>query len=138
MEKATIKALRRARSRGLTLVELVIVITILGVLTAAIAVGVVAVQKSANIKLAQTSCSSIRGQSLLWKQNHPGEDCPTLEQLKQDKLLDKGFSLKDPFGNPFRLNCDSDEITCSTAGPDHKEGTADDIIMPPPDSPPGS
>jgi type II secretory pathway pseudopilin PulG len=118
----------------LTLVELVIVITILGVLTAAIAVGVVAVKKTADIGTTKTACNSIRSQTLIWKQQHAGEDCPTLEQLRQDKLLDRGFSLKDPFGNPFRLTCETDEITCSTAGPDHKEGTDDDIIVPPPEA----
>jgi general secretion pathway protein G len=118
----------------LTLVELVIVITIIGVLTAAIAVGLTAAQKTANIGTAKTACNSIRSQTLMWKQTHPGEDCPTIEQLRADKLLDKGFSLKDPFGNPFKLNCDNDEVTCATAGPDHKEGTEDDITIPPPDT----
>ena len=125
---------RRVGSRGLTLVELVIVITIIGVLTAAISVGLMAAKKSADIGTTKTACNSIRSQTLLWKQAHPGEDCPTLDQLKADKLLDRGFILKDPFGNPFRLACDSDEITCTTAGPDHKEGTEDDIIVPPPEA----
>ena len=47
------RAMRRAASRGLTLVELVIVITLIGVLTGAIAVGVLKAQKSANVGAAK-------------------------------------------------------------------------------------
>jgi general secretion pathway protein G len=60
----TIETLRRAAhrsaSRGLTLVELIVVITIIGVLTAAISVGVMSAKKSADLKLAKTACNTIR------------------------------------------------------------------------------
>jgi general secretion pathway protein G len=127
------RLLRRAAQRGLTLVELVIVITIIGVLTAAISIGVIAAKKSADVGTTKTACNTIRSATLLWKNNHPGEDCPTIDQLKTEKLLGSDFSAKDPFGNPFKLDCTADEITCNTAGPDTKEGTPDDIIVPVPD-----
>jgi general secretion pathway protein G len=127
----------RARSRGLTLVELVIVITILGVLTAAISVGLMAAKKSADIGTAKTACNTIRSATTVWKQAHPGEDCPTLDQLRQEKNLDKGFVMKDAWGNSFKLTCETDDIICTTAGPDKKEGTEDDIIVPAPDNAPG-
>jgi general secretion pathway protein G len=127
-------ARRRATSRGLTLVELVIVITIIGVLTAAISVGVMAAKKKADIGTAKTACSSIRSATLLWKNSHPSEDCPTVDQLRQEKFLDTGFSTKDAWGNPFKLTCESDEIICETSGPDRKEGTEDDIRVPPADT----
>jgi general secretion pathway protein G len=128
------KAMKRAGSRGLTLVELVIVITILGVLTAAISVGLMAAKKSADIGTAKTACNTIRSAITMWKQAHPGEDCPTLDQLKKDKNLDRGFVSKDAWGNPFKPTCETDEIICMTAGPDKKEGTEDDIIVPPPET----
>jgi general secretion pathway protein G len=126
--------LRRAEVRGLTLVELVIVITIIGVLTAAISIGVIGAQKKANMQAAKTACSTARQASIQWKAVHPSEDCPTIEQLKAEKDLDTGFNVKDPWGNPFKLSCDADEITCTTAGPDRKEGTEDDIRFPQPDT----
>lgn len=126
-------ALRRAASRGLTLVELVIVITIIGVLTAAISIGVMKAKGQADRGTSNTACNSVRSATILWKNAHPGDDCPTVDQLKQEGLLERGFSSKDPWGNPYRLVCEVDEITCMTNGPDHKEGTEDDIRVPPPD-----
>jgi general secretion pathway protein G len=124
------KALARAASRGLTLVELVIVITIIGVLTAAISIGVMQAQKRANLGAAKTACSTVRQATMQWKAVNPGADCPSVEQLKTEKDLDTGFNLKDPWGNLFKVSCDADEITCTSAGPDRKEGTEDDIRVP--------
>ncbi|MDP8998935.1 MAG: type II secretion system GspH family protein [Myxococcota bacterium] len=126
---------RRVASRGLTLVELIVVITIIGVLTAAISVGVMSAKKSADLKLAKTACNTIRDATIQWKAVHSGEDCPTIDQLKQEKILDTGFSVKDPWGVTFKMACDSDEITCSSAGPDRKEGTEDDLHVPQADIP---
>jgi general secretion pathway protein G len=116
----------------LTLVELVIVITIIGVLTAAISVGVMKAQKTANIGATKTACSSAKSAVVLWRNAHPDQDCPTVDQLKREKFLDTGFVAKDPWGNPYKLSCDTEDVVCTTAGPDRKEGTEDDIIVPPP------
>ena len=134
MKPTIFRALRRSTSRGLTLVELVIVITIIGVLTAAISIGVVQAQKRANIGAAKTACSTARSATLIWRSAHPSEDCPTIDQLKAEKVLDTGYNSKDAWGNPFKLSCEADEIVCTTAGPDRKEGTEDDIRVPPADS----
>lgn len=131
----TLRAVRRAKSRGLTLVELVIVITIIGVLTAAISIGVLAAGKKANIGAAKTACNTVRQATMQWKAVHPSEDCATVEQLKADRDLDTGFSLKDPWGSLYKLNCDNDEITCTSPGPDRKEGTEDDILVPAAEAP---
>jgi general secretion pathway protein G len=130
-----IRATRRAASRGLTLVELVIVITIIGVLTAAISIGVLQAGKKANIGAAKTACNTVRQATMQWKAVHPSEDCPSVDQLKSDRDLDTGFSLKDPWGSLYKLNCDNDEITCTSPGPDRKEGTEDDIRVPQADVP---
>jgi general secretion pathway protein G len=135
MRSMRLRTIRRAGARGLTLVELVIVITIIGVLTAAISVGVMKAKKTADIGTAKTACSSVKSATLLWKNSHPDLDCPTVDQLKKEKFLDTGFIPKDSWGNLYKVSCDVDEITCSTAGPDRKEGTEDDIIVPPPEQP---
>ena len=124
------RTLRRAASRGLTLVELIIVITIIGVLTAAISVGVLAAKKTADVRTTKIACNTARDAVSMWKSNHPSDDCPTIEQLKQEKQLGSDFNVKDPWNNPLKLACDTDEVTCTTAGPDRKEGTDDDIRVP--------
>jgi prepilin-type N-terminal cleavage/methylation domain-containing protein len=130
----TIRALRRARQRGLTLVEIMITIAIISMVSAAVAVGVMKAQKNASIGVARTACNTIRSATLQWKAVHPGEDCPTVEQLKSGGDLDRGFNIRDPWNATYRLSCDSDEITCSSNGPDKKEGTDDDVITPAPDN----
>jgi general secretion pathway protein G len=130
VKKRTSAAVRRAVARGLTLVELVIVITIIGVLTAAISIGVLQAQKRANLGAAKTACSTIRSATMQWKAVNPSQDCPTVDQLKTEKDLDTGFSIKDPWGNLYKVSCEADEINCTSAGPDRKEGTDDDIHVP--------
>src|SRR5580704_9833732 len=65
----------RAVTRGMTLVELIIVITIIGVMTAAIAIGVMGAAKKANMGAAKTACDTIRQATIQWKALHTGEDC---------------------------------------------------------------
>jgi general secretion pathway protein G len=125
-----VRAGRRAASRGLTLVELIIVITIIGVLTAAISVGLMRAKKTADIGTTTTACNTARSATTMWKSAHPSEDCPSIDDLKKEKFLGSDFNSKDPWGGPMKLSCDSDEVTCTSAGPDRKEGTDDDIKVP--------
>lgn len=129
-----VAAARRAAQRGLTLVELVIVITIIGVITAAIAIGVMRQKGKADIGAAATFCNTLRTATMSWKATHPGEDCPSPDQLKKEKELDATANLKDPWGSLYKIKCDGDEITVSSPGPDKKEGTEDDIIVPKPET----
>jgi hypothetical protein len=82
---------------------------------------------------ARTACDTIRQATVTWKTVHPADGCPTVEQLRMDKALDRDFFMKDAWGNPFKLTCATDETVCTTAGPDKREGTEDDIIRPPPE-----
>jgi general secretion pathway protein G len=126
----TAKTLRRAAARGLTLVELIIVITIIGVLTAAISVGLMKAKRTADIGTTTTACNTARQATVMWRSNHPGDDCPTIDQLKTEKFLGSDFNSKDPWNGQIKLSCDTEEVTCLSAGPDRKEGTDDDIKVP--------
>jgi general secretion pathway protein G len=120
----------RAASRGLTLVELIIVITIIGVLMGAIAIGIFAQKKKADKGTAEIMCKNLRTSALSFKSTHPDVDCPSPEQLKAEKEIDSTANLKDPWGQPYKLSCDTDEIVCVSSGPDKKEGTDDDVRVP--------
>ena len=124
-----------AARRGLTLVELVIVIMIIGVLTAAISIGVLQAQKRANQGAAKTACNTVRQATMQWKAVHPGEDCPSVEQLRKERDLDTGFNLKDPWGGYYKPQLRQRRDHLHERRPDKKEGTEDDIIVPQPELP---
>jgi hypothetical protein len=84
----------------------------------------------------RTACASVRSAAIIWRSVRPADQCPTTEQLRDDTVLDPSFNLKDPWGNPYKVACDVDEITCTTAGPDRKDGTDDDVSVPESQSPP--
>lgn len=90
----------------------------------------------ADIASVRRACASVRSAAIIWKSVRPDDQCPTTEQLRKDAVLDASVSLKDGWGNPYRIVCDVDEITCTTAGPDRKNGTEDDIEVPEKETPP--
>jgi general secretion pathway protein G len=123
------RAARRAASRGLTLVELIIVITIIGSLMGIIAFAIFQRKAAADKETAKLACTQFRQSVLTYKQTHPDADCVTPEQLKSEKEIDSTTNIKDPWGSPYRIKCDGEEITVCSIGPDKKEGN-DDICVP--------
>jgi hypothetical protein len=55
------------------------------------------------------------------------EGCPTLSQLAEEHFLDRAARQDDAWGNRFRVHCDSDQISVSSAGPDGEANSKDDI-----------
>ena len=121
---------RAPRHAGLTLVELVIVITIIGVLTAAISVGVMAAKKKADVGTTKHRVQLDPQRHHALEERPPERGLPDGRALKDERPAREGLQPKDPWGNAFKVPCDVDEITCSTTGPDRKEGTEDDIRVP--------
>jgi hypothetical protein len=86
--------------------------------------------KEAQVRSAETWARTIRAAIQNWQAASNETGCPTMSQLVQEKHLDPGTSLKDPWGQDFTLNCTEDEIFVSSPGPDKKKGTKDDIQIP--------
>ena len=58
------------------------------------------------------------------------EGCPTLSALEEEHFLNSSARSDDAWGERFRVRCEHDEISVTSAGADHQAGTADDIRAP--------
>ena len=120
---------RRTR-RGVTLVEVLIVVAIIAMIASGVAVFALPKYKEAQIKNAETGARIVRTAVQQWQAANNETSCPTISQLVQEKQLDPGQSTNDSWNQPYSLNCTVDEVIISSNGPDKKKGTKDDIIVP--------
>ncbi len=127
----TLKRLQQAaRQRGATLVEVLIVVAIIAMVAGGVAVFALPAYGRAQVKSARTGAQVIRGAIQQWQSTNNESTCPTMNQLIQEKYLDPGASTVDPWNQPYTLTCEDDEVIVSSAGPDKKKGTSDDIRVP--------
>lgn len=131
MKQTTLNQLKRAAARGMTLIEIMIVVSIIAMVAAGVAVVAIPKMKEAQIKSAETGARVIRNAVNQWQlaENEYGE-CPTVSQLVEDKQLDAGQTTVDPWGQEYEITCGEDEVVVISAGPDKKKGSKDDIIIP--------
>jgi hypothetical protein len=59
--------------------------------------------------------------------DHP-DACPTPELLKAEHLT--SGTTTDPWGVPYRIECEGPFISVRSSGPDRVLGNADDLIQP--------
>lgn len=131
---------RTARSRrgqlGMTLLEIMIVVAILGMLASVIVVAVMNQFDNAKVKTTNIKIKSV-GQALLQYNVHYGEYPKSLEQLINPPdggkafLVEKGVP-KDAWNHPFLYYYPSKDKSAGpfqviSKGPDGQEGTDDDL-----------
>ena len=121
---------KRRLIRGVTLVEVLIVVAIVAMVAGGVTVFALPRYKEAQIRSAETWARTIRAAIQNWQAATNETGCPTVSQLVQEKHLDPGTSTKDPWGQDFGLSCTEDEVFVSSPGPDKKKGTKDDIQIP--------
>lgn len=127
-----VRRLRRAaRVRGATLVEVLIVVAIIAMIAGGVAVFAIPQFKKAQINSANTGARVIRGAVQTFQGTENDTSCPTVSQLVEKKYLDPGQSTVDPWGQPYGINCNDDEVVVTSNGPDKKKGSGDDIRVPP-------
>jgi general secretion pathway protein G len=107
-----------------------IVVVILGLIAGAVAVAVFPQDAKAKARMAHVSAAALRSAADAWRSEHGAASCPTPTQLQEEKLVDRGSHLEDPWGTPFKIVCNQEETSVVSLGPDRKEG-ADDIVEPP-------
>jgi len=124
------KLTKRGMARGVTLVEVLIVVAIVAMVAGGVTVFALPKYREAQVKSAETWARTIRAAIQNWQAASNETGCPTISQLVQEKHLDPGTSTKDPWQQEFILTCTEDEIFVSSMGPDKKKGTKDDIQIP--------
>ena len=122
---------RRSRHSGFTLVELLLVVTILGILAAVVIPSVIGHDEEARIQATRTSIGAIEQSVQVFAMRHNGKLPDTLEELTASTddrpgLIKEG-ALNDSWGEAFGYTKQGKKFTISSAGPDTEMGTEDDI-----------
>ncbi len=115
------------KQQGMTLVEIMIVVVIMAMIAAAVGFSALGATDSARIDTAKTEVKSVSGVAELYLSQHAGIECPTLDELQQSRLLRRGASGKDPWGNQYEIVCQDGDVNVTSAGPDREPGTTDDV-----------
>lgn len=123
---------RRPVARGVTLVEVLIVVSIMTLIATAATVAILPQWERGRISMATTNATALRQQAETWRVRFDARECPTFARLVADKVTDAATRPDDPWGTPFAITCEDDAITVTSAGPDRRQGTVDDISIPPP------
>jgi general secretion pathway protein G len=125
---------RRVAQRGMTLLEIMIVLAILA-LVMGLVVGprVMRMFGKSKVDIAQLTVKKYAYEAFgEWSQSHPDKSCPDkLDDLTQ--YMDNK-DTKDPWGNPYKMFCGQNlpagakgGLAVMSAGEDGKEGTEDDV-----------
>ncbi len=117
---------RRMRTEGMTLVEIMIVVIIMALIATAVGIAVLPQFTKAKEKTAQSDVQTIDSAVQLYIM-HGGNDCPTVDDLLEDGSLEEGKNTVDPWNNDYIIECDGDNITVTSGGPDGQPGNEDDI-----------
>lgn len=119
----------RASERGMTLVEIMIVVAIIGMVVGG--VGLVAINQfeKAKVQQAKRDVQQIKGGAEVYMAQNVGSPPPaSVEELAKNKIVKV---TNDPWGSPYQLKCpgehDSDSCDVWSSGKDRKAQTQDDI-----------
>jgi general secretion pathway protein G len=129
MEKQRTVRLARAAARGVTLVEVLIVVAIMALIAGGVSFLILPKYQEAQVKTATTDARNIRQVAIQFVALRSAEDCPSVETLISERELDSSGNTEDPWGQPYQIHCEGDDISVTSAGPDKQEGTEDDIVV---------
>lgn len=132
MRNRSIRKIRR-RSRGMTLIEILVVLGIVALISGVIAVAVIGHLERARVQTSRESARVIRLAVTSYRLNHGGDECPSVDVLVASQEIDRASKTVDAWEKPFTIECDErGDATVVSAGPDKKAGTPDDIRVPEP------
>jgi len=122
----------RKRRAGFTLVEMLVVITIIGILAAVAVQNVIQHVATTRIAATRASIKTVDDAIQIYRMKYNDKLPETLEELTQkgrdgeDSLLREGSTV-DAWGTPFNYSRQGRSYTITSAGPDGDFGTADDL-----------
>lgn len=110
----------------MTLIEILVVITLMALIGTAVAVAVLPAVRSAREKQARTDASTIATAALRFRVDQ--DRCPNdVDSLVADGYLDRARRASDPWDRTFRVTCEPDEVVVTSAGADGVFETEDDV-----------
>ena len=116
---------RAMRSQaGMTLVEIMVVITILGLIIGVVGVSVVSYLKDAEIGVAKAQMKNLKTAIQRYRQVN-SQYPQTLEEIA--KYMEDNKIPKDPWGEPYIYQMTDSGFMLHSKGPDKAEGTEDDV-----------
>ena len=124
-----IRLIKRAASRGVTLVEVLIVVAIMALIAGGVSFLILPKYREAQVKTATTDARNIRQVATQYMALRAGAECPSVQTLISEKELDSSGNTQDPWGQPYKVLCEGDDISVTSPGPDKQEGTEDDIVV---------
>lgn len=119
-------AVAKAAQRGMTLIEIMVVMAIIGLIGVVVAVNVGSSQKEAEVMATQTLVSGTIPGALDSYRATRREYPESLDALVELKRLRKN-QLVDAWNKPLTYEVNGDEFKLCSGGPDKVAGNADDI-----------
>lgn len=121
----------RAALRGVTLVEVLVVVAIMALVAAGASVAVVGRWNHARQKTTETQVRNLCAAVKTWWVEGGTSSCPAVEELIDAGVLDRDSARRDPWGHEWQLECTAGDVTVISPGRDGQLGTDDDIRIPP-------
>ncbi|MCB9667484.1 MAG: prepilin-type N-terminal cleavage/methylation domain-containing protein [Myxococcales bacterium] len=126
MNNLTDKSKKAHRAQlGMTLVEIMIVMAIIALVMAGVGFALIPQFNRAKVKQTTADIQTVRSAAILWLSDNTG--CPTIQDLVDNRFLDKDVRTVDAWGNAFQIECNGEDVEVSSGGPDGEMGSEDDL-----------